>query len=302
MLDRKSMGVIRESVDRITDRLLDRFTRELRGGEADFCALVTEEMPVMVIGEWLGIPPADHALLRDLTHDQVFTQELFPTRSQLARSDAATSQLREYFTALVRERRRAPGADPVSAWLSTWDELEPDRAAADEAVYSLVLFVLLAGLETTSHVLAAMVWLLHEHPRQLEWLRAHPEHIPGAIDEVLRYDPPIHMISRIAPEDTTLGGVDIAKDEMVQLMVGAAHHDPARHDDPGLFDIHRKASHLSFGGGIHYCLGAPLARMEATSLLTAILKRLPGLVVSGSPEWAPRVAFRRFSRLPMTQA
>lgn len=302
MFDRKSIEVMRESVDRITGRLLDRLTDELRHGEADFCELVTEELPVTVIGEWLRISPVDYPLLRSLTHDQVFTQELFPSRSQLALSDAATHGLREYFTALVQERRRAPGDDPVSAWLRTWDGLEADRAVADEAVYSLALFVLLAGLETTSHVLSTMVWLLLEHPQQLEWLRAHPEHIPSAIDEVLRYDAPIHMISRIAPEDTTLAGVRVHKDEMVQLMVGAAHHDPAKYDDPALFNIHRRASHLSFGGGVHYCLGAPLARLEATSLLTALLERLPGLRISGSPVWAPRVAFRRLAKLTVAQA
>lgn len=302
MFDRKSLEIMRESVDRITERLLDQLTDELKDGDADFCALVSEELPVMVIGEWLGLPPTDFPLMRSLTHDQVFTQELFPSRSQLALSDAATSRLREYFTALVQERRKNPGDDPVSTWIRTWDELEPDRAAADEAVYSLALFVVLAGLETTSHLLSTMVWLLLEHPRQLDWLRTHPQHLPGAIDEVLRYDPPIHMISRIAPEDTYLGDVLIRKDEMVQLMVGTAHHDPEKHDAPDLFNIHRKASHLSFGGGIHYCMGAPLARLEATSLLTGLLNRLPDLQVSGTPVWSPRVAFRRLSELRVVRS
>ncbi|WSU96178.1 cytochrome P450 [Streptomyces sp. NBC_01023] len=301
MFDRKSLEIMSHSVDRNTDRLLDRLTEKLQDGEADFCKLVSDELPVAVIGEWLGLPPDDYPLMRDLTHDQVFTQELFPSHSQLALSDSATARLREYFTALIRERRRNPGNDPVSGWIRTWDGLEPDRGAADEAVYSLALFVVLAGLETTSHLLSASVRLLLEHPLQLEWLRAHPEHLPDVIDEVLRYDPPIHMISRIAPADTVLGDVLIRKDEMVQLLVGTAHHDPAKHDDAELFNIHRRASHLSFGGGIHYCLGAPLARLEATSLLTGVLRRLPGLRISGSPVWAPRVAFRRLTELMVVQ-
>ncbi|MGY5129818.1 cytochrome P450 [Streptomyces nigrescens] len=299
VFDRKSLAEMKTSVEQTTSRLLDRFEEELTDGPADFCALVSEELPVITIGEWLQIPPADYALLRSLTHDQVYTQELFPTPSQLTLSDESSHQLRQYFTALVKERRRKPGNDPVSAWLRVWDAQEPDREAADEAVFSLALFMVLAALETTSHVLSGAVRLLLEHPRQLNWLRVHPEEIPGAIDEVLRYDAPIHMISRVAPEDTDLAGVTVRKNEMVQLMVGAAHHDPNHFASPEVFDIRRRASHLSFGGGIHFCLGNALARMEADCLLTALLERLPGLRISAPPLWEPRVAFRRLITLPV---
>nr|WP_306341117.1 cytochrome P450 [Streptomyces noursei] len=291
------------SVERNAEFLVDTFFEQLSGGTADFCALVGDELPVITVGEWLGLPSADFAVLRSLTHDQVHTQELFPTPSQLAISDSATRNLRKYFTDLIRERRKAPGDDPVSRWLRMWDEFEPDQDAADEAVYALALFMLLAALETTSHLLTTMMWLLLEHPRQVDWLRTHPEHIPGAIDETLRYDAPIHMISRIAPEDTELAGVPVREGEMVQLMVGAAHHDPEQYAAPEVFDVRRKAPHLSFGGGIHYCLGNALARMEATCVLTSLLRRLPvqGLRVAGTPTWAPRVAFRRLMELPVVR-
>ncbi|MFD5395786.1 cytochrome P450 [Streptomyces sp. NPDC127097] len=301
VFDRKSLADMKSSVEQTTGRLLDRFEEELAYGPADFCALVSEELPVITIGEWLKIPPADYGLLRSLTHDQVYTQELFPTPSQLALSDESTRQLRQYFTALVSERRRKPGNDPVSSWLRVWDAQEPDREAADEAVYALTLFMVLAALETTAHVLSSAVRLLLEHPRQLNWLRVHPELIPGAVDEVLRYDAPIHMISRVAPEDTELGGVTVRKNEMVQLMVGAAHHDPNHFAAPEDFDIRRGASHLGFGGGIHFCLGNALARMEADCLLTGLLERLPGLRISAPPVWEPRVAFRRLITLPVVR-
>ncbi|WP_234430591.1 cytochrome P450 [Streptomyces sp. NRRL F-4489] len=304
VFDRTALEEMRHSIERNTERLLDTFTERLHDGTADFCALVGDELPVITIGEWLGLPPADFPLLRTLTHDQVHTQELFPSPSQLDISDAATARLRSYFTDLIRERRKSPGDDPVSGWLAMWDGFEADRDAADEAVHALAMFMVLAALETTSHLLTTMVWLLLEHPRQLDWLRLHPEHIPGALDETLRYDAPIHMISRIAPEDTDLAGVPVRKGEMVQLMVGAAHHDPAQYTDPEVFDIRRKAPHLSFGGGIHYCLGNALARMEATCVLTSLLRRLPGqrLRVAGPPVWAPRVAFRRLGELPVARA
>ncbi len=303
VFDRAALQQMERSVERNAESLVDTFFEQLNGGTADFCALVGDELPVITVGEWLGLPSADFALLRSLTHDQVHTQELFPTPSQLAISDSATRNLRKYFTDLIRERRKAPGDDPVSRWLRMWDEFEPDQDAADEAVYALALFMLLAALETTSHLLTTMMWLLLEHPRQVDWLRTHPEHIPGAIDETLRYDAPIHMISRIAPEDTELAGVPVGEGEMVQLMVGAAHHDPEQYAAPEVFDVRRKAPHLSFGGGIHYCLGNALARMEATCVLTSLLRRLPvqGLRVAGTPTWAPRVAFRRLMELPVVR-
>jgi cytochrome P450 len=300
MFDRKSLEKISASVEKTTDVLLDRLADALEHGEADFGEIVSEQLPVITIGQWLGLPAADYSLLRALTHDQVFAQELLPSASQLALSDKATSSLREYFVALVRERRRTPGDDPVSSWIRTWDTLEPDQDAADEAVYFLALFVVLAALETTSTLLSTMVWLLLEHPRQLDWLRTNPGHVTGAVEEVLRYDSPTQVVSRVAFEDTTLAGVPVTKDQMVHLMVGAANHDEAQHAEPDIFDIRRKATHLSFSGGIHYCLGAPLARLEATTLLTALLGRFPQLRVGTTPAWAPRVAFRRFMSLDVT--
>ncbi|MGW7577748.1 cytochrome P450 [Streptomyces sp. NPDC054765] len=302
IFDRKSLDGIRISVERTTEKLLDRLAESLKDGETDFGVLVSDELPVITIGEWLGLPTADYPLLRSLARDQVFAQELLPSASQLAQADAATQTLREYFIALVRERRRAPGNDPISGWLRTWDEFEPHQDAADEAVFRLALFVVLASLETTSNLLSTMGWLIAEHPRQMARLRANPEYIPGAVEEILRYDAPTHVVSRVAAEDTVLAGVPVAKDEMVHLMVGAAHHDPAQYADPAFFDVCRKATHLSFSGGIHYCLGAALARLEATTLLTAVLRRFPGLRLGRTPEWEPRVAFRRLVALSVVES
>ncbi|MDF3298497.1 cytochrome P450 [Streptomyces tropicalis] len=297
-----SIAALEPSIENTVETLLDQFAGQLRQGPADFCALVSEELPVVTIGRWMGLPPSDYALLRDLTHDQVHTQELFPTTSQLALSDAATARLRRYFSDLIRERRRRPGNDPVSIWLRTWDDLEPDRSVADAAVHALALFMILAALETTSHVLSDAVRLLLESPGQLELLRRDPGLVPDAIEEVLRYDAPIHMISRVAGADTELGGVFVPAGEMVQLMAGAAHHDPAQYADPHRFDVRRRAPHLSFGAGAHYCLGSVLARLEAKVLLTSLIRRGMHLRISTPPQWAPRVAFRRLVSLHLTPA
>lgn len=295
--DRSTVERISRTVSATTDRLLDTLSEQLREGEADFAALVGEELPVATIGDWLGLPAADWPRLRQLTHDQVFTQELLPSASQLAASDAATAELRAYFMDLVSDRRAHPGEDPVSRWIQTWDAMEPDPDKADESVYFLVLFVLLAALETTSQLLTTMTLLLVENPARRDLVAGRPDLVPGFVEETLRYDPPTHVISRVAAEDCFLDGMEIRKDEMVHLMVGAAHRDPARHSDPGRFDPLRQPGHLAFSGGIHYCLGAPLARLEAQILLRQLTRRLPRLTLVRRPTMAPRVAFRRLLNL-----
>ncbi|RBL86112.1 cytochrome P450, partial [Streptomyces cavourensis] len=177
-------------------------------------------------------------------HNQVYAQELLPTSSDLAVSAEATVQLRAYFTDLVARRRAEPRHDVLTGWIHTWDALEPDREQADEILYRLTMFVTIASLETTATLLTSMVSLLSAEPGRWEWLRSWPEHIDAAVDEVLRYDPPIHINTRIAAEDTVLAGVPIEKDSMVHVLYGAANHDPRRNPDPGTFDILRGGSHL----------------------------------------------------------
>ncbi|MFJ6718752.1 MULTISPECIES: cytochrome P450 [unclassified Streptomyces] len=300
--DRGTMERIGRQVNRTADRLLDAFTERIRTGEADISQLVCEELPVATIGDWLGLPQADWPRLRQLTHDQVFTQELLPSASQLALSDAATAELRTYFTDLVRDRRSHPGDDPITRWIQTWDAIEPDRDKADEAVYFLVLFVLLAALETTATLLSTMTLRLVESPERWGLIADNPDLVPGFVEETLRYDPPTHVISRVASQDCVLGGIEIRRDDMVHLMVGAAHRDPARHEDPDRFDPGRTPGHLAFSGGIHYCLGAPLARLEAQTLLRQLIRRLPRLTLVRPPSMAPRVAFRRLLNLDVALA
>jgi cytochrome P450 len=300
---RTTLQRVGRTISRTTDQLLLSLSEQLHHGEAEFVSAVCEELPVAAIGDWLALPTADRPRLRELTHDQVFTQELLPTASQLARSDAATAELRAYFTDLARQRRRRPGDDPVSRWIHTFDTLEPDRDKADQAVYFLTLFVLLAALETTSTLLSTMALRLFEQPLRWDLLTADPSLVPTFVEETLRYDPPTHVISRIAADDCTLGGIDVPQDAMVHLMVGAAHRDPARHAEPDRFDPEReKPDHLAFSNGIHYCLGAPLARLEAQTLLHHMISRLPRLTLAQRPSWAPRVAFRRLLTLDVALA
>lgn len=300
--DRGTIEQIGSRVSRVVDGLLDSLMEHLHTGEADFAALVSEELPIATIGDWLGLPSADWARLRELTHDQVFTQELLPSASQLARSDVAMAELRAYFLNLVSERRTRLGDDPVSRWIRTWDALEPDQDKADEAVYFLALFVLLAALETTSTLLSTMALLLVERPDRWNMLAEQPDLVPAFVEEALRHDPPTHVISRVAAMDCVLEGVEVRADEMVHLMVGAAHRDPARYSAPDRFELNRGPGHLAFSGGIHYCLGAPLARLEAQTLLSRMITLLPRLTLVRRPTHAPRVAFRRLLNLDVALA
>ncbi|AXG81042.1 cytochrome P450 [Streptomyces paludis] len=302
MFDRRTLVEVKESISRNIEDVLDRFEKELLDGPADFNSVVADQLPVMSIGQWLKLPAADYSLLRSLTNDQTLSQEFFPTPSQLARADSAAHGLQEYFTAVVRERREAPGDDPISSWIATWDTLEPDRERADEEAHSMAVFVIVAALETTEHLLSSMVRLLLTYPEQLDLLRAHPEYIPHVVDETLRYDPAIHAISRTAPADTVLDDTLVREGEMVQLMVGAAQHDPRRFTGPETFDVRRRPSHFGFGSGIHYCLGAPLARLEGKLLLTSMIRRMPRLRLSEAPSWEPRVSFRRLNHLMVSAA
>ncbi|QKW08528.1 cytochrome P450 [Streptomyces sp. NA04227] len=297
LFDRNTIEDLRPQVDAHVTALLDRFDEQLRSGEADFVQIVGDLLPARTIGGWLGIPEQDDQYLLQLTHDQAHAHELLPKSSELALSAQATVELRTYFTELVRDRRAHLGDDVLSHWIRVWDELEPDRETADEMVYVLTMFVTVASLETTATLLSVVVWLLLQEPARWDWLRRNPEHIDDAIEEVLRYDPPIGLNSRVAAHDLELAGVPLPKDSMVHVLYGAANHDPRVNDDPHRFDILRRGNHLTFGGGIHYCLGAALARLEARTLLTRLLERFPTLRVATPPTYEPRMVFRRVRTL-----
>ncbi len=297
LFDRATIERLTPVVEEHVTRLLDELAGKLRWGEADFVSTVSEQLPISTIGSWLDIPAADHPHILEITHNQVHAQELLPTRSELAVSAEATGHLRTYFTELLRQRRANPGQDILTGWIHHWDAREPDREAADEILYRLTMFVTIASLETTATLLSAMVALLLGEPGRWEWLREHPGHIDAAVDEVLRYDPPIQINTRVAAEDTVLAGVPIAKDSMVHVLYGAANHDPRRTENPDAFDVERRGAHLTFGGGVHYCLGAALARLEARTLLTQLLKRFPTLRTVSPPTYASRLVFRRVTSL-----
>ncbi|MFB7508964.1 cytochrome P450 [Streptomyces broussonetiae] len=302
LFDRRTLEDMEPQVTAHVTRLLDHLDEELRTrGEADFAGLVSEQLPIHTVGGWLAIPEEHYRHVLSFTHRQVHAQELLPTKSELAVSAEATLEMRAFFTRLISERRAHPGSDVLSDWIRYWDVVHADdRAAADRMLYDLTMFITIASLETTATLLTNAVWFLTGEPARAARLRRHPEYLDDAVDEVLRYDPPIHLNSRFAAEDTVLAGVPVPKDTTVHVLYGAANHDPRRNAEPHVFDIRRRGSHLTFGGGAHYCLGAGLARLEARVLLTEVLRRFPTLRPIEPPAYAPRMVFRRATSLKVT--
>lgn len=303
LFDRETLAAMTPAITaHVTDLLDDLAAALAGGGVADVVPLVADRLPIRTVGGWLGLPDEDHAHILDFTHRQVYAQELLPSKKELDLSAQATLEMREYFTELLAHRRARPGDDAVSGWIRHWDAQGPgDREAVDQILYDLTMFITIASLETTSTLLTNAVWLLARHPEHARRLRAEPGFVDDVIDEVLRYDPPIHLNTRVAGRDTVLAGVPVARDTMVHVLYGAANHDPRRNENPHSFDPHRKGGHLTFGGGAHYCLGAGLARLEARVLLTELVRRFGDLRLVDGPVYAPRMVFRRATSLKVTK-
>ncbi|MFC8420363.1 cytochrome P450 [Streptomyces sp. NPDC057236] len=301
--DRATLEGMRPRIAALASGLLDDLEDRLRtDGEADFVHAVGELLPVRTVCEWLGIPEEHAAYILDFAHRQAYAQELFPTKDELAQAARATLEMRAFFTDLIRDRRARPGNDVLTGWIHHWDAQYPDdRAAADQVIYHLTMFITIASLETSAVLLTNAVRFATEDPARTQWLRLHPEHIEGLVEETLRYDPPVWLNSHIAADDTVLAGTPMAKDTTVHILYGSAAHDPRRNPDPHVFDIRRGGGHITFGSGAHYCLGAALARTEARELITQVLKRFPTLRPAAPPAYdTSRLVFRRITSLKVT--
>jgi pimeloyl-[acyl-carrier protein] synthase len=204
-----------------------------------------------------------------------------------------------YFRDLVAQRRAVPTDDLISDLIAARDGT--DRLSEDELLATCAL-LFFAGHETTVNLIGNGMLALLRNPDQLQLLCTQPELIDNAVEELLRYDSPVQRTFRLAAEDVQFGNQRIRAGEQVMVMLGAANRDPRRFADPDRLDLLRvdAAQHLSFGGGMHYCVGAPLARMEAQVALTTLLQRLPGLRLRDeAPAWRPGLIFRGLRHLPL---
>ena len=270
-------------------------------GEFDLIADLLELVPVTVIAELLGIPESDRHLLRPWSADMTLMFELNPTPEMQRRATDASAAFEAYLRDLVRERRRQPGDDLMSELAGVLEE-GGDRLTEDELIGTAVL-LLNAGHEASVNGAANSWWALFRHPESLAALRANPSLVPTAIEELLRFDTPAPMFERWVLEDIELDGVRIPRGQELALQFAAANRDPRVFDRAGEILLDRSPNpYLSFGAGIHYCLGAPLARLEAQTAIATLLRRLPDLqlaVDSSDLRWRGGLIMRGLRTLPV---
>ena len=278
----------------LVEALLDRVAP---AGRMDVIADLAYPLPVQVICDMVGIPRADHALLRTWSRDFAATLEFVLPPDVLERGNAAAVGATDYLRALIRERRHRPADDVLTRLIAA--EEDGHRLSEDEIV-STCMLLFSAGHETTTGLIGNAVLTLLRHPEQLGRLAADPRRVRTAVSEFLRYEPSIHMTSRMAVAAVEVGGQRIAAGEVVVILLAAANRDPARFVDPDTFDPERADNEpLTFGGGVHHCLGHALARLETEIAIASLLRRCPALRFAGAdaPQWLETVTVRGLKTL-----
>ncbi|WP_156758423.1 cytochrome P450 [Actinokineospora pegani] len=290
---------LRPRVDALADDLVAALAARIADeGSADLLDLVAAPLPIQVIGELLGVPAQDRDLLQPWSNAIVKMYEYdLPPAPALAAETAATEFV-AYLRSLIADRRTHPSDDLLSDLVAARDGA--DRLSEDELVATAVL-VLMAGHEATVNVIGNGVHALLAHRPQWELLAHDETLLPTAIEELIRYDAPLQLFERTATAPTTVAGFPLEPGQKIAALLGSAAHDPEVFPTPGALDITRSPNpHLGFGAGIHYCVGAPLARVEVAATLRALTTRLPDLAPAGTPTRRPEFVIRGFHSLPVT--
>lgn len=278
-----------------------RLARELAAqlltdGGGDLLTTVAEPLPVAVIAELLGVPEADRGLLRPWSADICGMFELRPDEETARRAVRASVEFSDYLRALIAERRKQPGADLISGLIAAHDE---EGKLSEQEMISTCVLLLNAGHEATVNTTVNGWWALFRNPGELAALRRNPENLSTAVDELMRYDTPLQMFERWVLDDIQVGDTTIARGAEVALLFGSANRDPARFENPDALDLGRADNpHLAFGAGIHYCLGAPLARQELAASFGALLAdEVPPLRLVREPQWRDGYVIRGLREL-----
>jgi cytochrome P450 len=271
------------------------------GSTIDLYEIFAMPLPIAVIGTLLGIPESDIPWLRPHAADLAFALDLFSTDKMIADADAAQREITPYLQDLASQRREDPRNDLMTALVAARDGSSGSNdGLTDEELASTASVLFLGGYETTLNLITNAVVTLMHHPDQARQLRENPAMAAGCIEEVLRYDAPAQATSRYAVADISLSEVQIPAGTEVLTMIGAANRDPARFSDPDHFNLDRnEAKALSFGAGPHFCLGAPLARLEAGLALPALLQRFPNLALAAEPTRGSSFTLRGYTTVPV---
>jgi len=287
---------LRPEVETIADSLIDDFASD---GPVNLLDAMAFPLPANVISALVGVPVEERDWLRPLVGNLTASLELTASEETLSDAEESAETVRAYLADLVAKRRADPGDDLLSGMIAASDG--DDRLSENEIIANTMV-IYAAGFETTTHLICNTVLNLLRHPDQLAMLRADRSLVPRAIEEVLRFDPPVQIDGRTAFEDLEFGGRTIPAGHSVITMLAGANRDPEIYDDPDRFDItrHDQPPVMSFGSGIHYCLGASLARLEGQVVLERLLDRFGEWTLSEEPPWRPQIVIRGVERLDVT--
>ena len=286
---------LRPTVRAMTEELLDPVSE---AGECDLIDALAFPLPANVISELVGVPVADRDWLRPIVSDLAATIEPNRQPGEADRAEVSGAKMTGYLNDLIDRRRAEPADDLLSGLIAASDG--EDRLTQPEVVTTVSL-IYAAGFETTMNLIGNIVHTLMRHPEQLARLRADRSLVPSAVDEVLRFEPPVQIDGRYVRTDVEIGGHAIPGGHGVLTLLGAANRDPAAVEDPDRFDVGRaEVPMLSFGSGIHYCLGAALARLEGQVVLQALLDRFGTWTpLVDNPPWKRRLTLRGLAKLPV---
>jgi pimeloyl-[acyl-carrier protein] synthase len=284
---------LRASVAATMQSLLDALPADT---PFDFMREVAQLLPIRVICDLLGVEPGDFEQVKAWSDAAACVVEPLATRADRAAGADAVAALTGYLQEQVSQRRAHPGHTVLDRMIAAQRE---DPTFDDDLLLANLILIFLAGHETTTNLLGNGLLALLQHPDQLALLRREPALLPTAVEEMLRYDSPTNMVARVTREAWTIDDLTVPPGEVLYCMIGAANHDPSVFEHPERFDIRRHPNpQLSFGGGVHYCVGAPLARLEAEVAFEALLRRFPSLsLVDDTPEWRPMINLRGLQSL-----
>ncbi|GAA3567650.1 MULTISPECIES: cytochrome P450 [Streptomyces] len=262
----------------------------VEAGGGDLLTDVAEPLPVAVIAEMLGIPESDRGQLRPWSADICGMYELNPSPETAEKAVRASVEFSDYLLELIAARRKEPGEDLISGLIAAHDE--GDRLTEQEMISTAVL-LLNAGHEATVNATVNGWWALFRNPGQLSALRADHSLIPSAIEELMRYDTPLQLFERWVLDEIEIDGTTIPRGAEIAMLFGSANHDPEVFEAPAALDLTREDNpHISFSAGIHYCIGAPLARIELAASMSALLEQAPTLRAAEDPERKPNFVIR----------
>ena len=285
-LEPKIRALVKEMLDEVAPK-----------GRMDVIEDIGIPLPVIMIAELIGVPREDRDRFRHWSSEAVRSIGFSTVEDEQA-SRKAGEELRAYFETIAEQRRREPRDDLMSGLLAA--EEEGDRLSSDE-VYATLELLLIAGNETTTNLIGNGMLALLSHPEQYERLHRDPSLLDSALEELLRYDPPVQATSRIALEDVEIDGLTVRKGQNVIVVMGAANRDPEIFPEPDSLDLGRSGNnHLAFGHGVHFCLGSHLARLEARYAIGALVERFPNMKLEiEAPEFKRNLILRGMVSLPV---